>query len=101
MSDNNTPTTPAPETLPPEESEPGPGIIPALAELPPGTLITERGLAEIFGKCTASIKAAVDRNELPPPVRLMGRRTWTAGAILRHHESRLEAEARKFARLRA
>lgn len=49
----------------------------------------------------ASIMAAVEHGELPRPVRLMGKNTWTAGAIVRHVEARLDAEARKFARLRA
>jgi predicted DNA-binding transcriptional regulator AlpA len=78
----------------------GPAIIQKLALLPPGSFITERGLAEIFGKCTASIKAAVERGELPRPVKLMGKPTWTAGSIIAYHEARLESEGRKFARMR-
>jgi len=72
------------------------GIIERLAHLPPGALITESGLADIFGKCRESIKSAVDRGELPHPVRIMGKPTWTAGAIIRHVEDMLAAEARKF-----
>lgn len=88
------------ETLPPESEETDlPGIISRLAELPAGALVTERGLCEIFGKCSASIKAAVDRGELPRPVKLMGKPTWTAGNIIAHHEHRLETEQRKFARM--
>lgn len=77
-----------------------PGIIAVIGALPSGAFITEVGLADILDKCTASIKAAVERGELPRPVRLMGKNTWTAGAIVRHHETRLENEARKFTRLR-
>ena len=77
------------------------GIVEALGELGPGAWITEAGLARLLGKCTASIKAAVERGELPRPAKLMGKNTWTAGALVRHLEARLEHEARKFARLRA
>ena len=96
------PPAPVQATGEPEaEDGGGPGTVEALARLAPGTLITEAGLAGIFGKCTASIRAAVDRGELPRPVRLMGKPTWTAGSIIRWHEDRLAAEAKKFARLRS
>ena len=76
------------------------GICVEIGAVPPGAIVTEDGLARMLGKCRASIKAAVERGELPRPVRLMGKNTWTAGAIVRHHETRLEAEARRNARLR-
>jgi len=82
------------------DSVPGtelPGVFAQIGALPPGALVTEEGLARLLGKkCTASIKDAVERNEFPRPARLMGKNTWTAGAIIRHHEARLEAEARRF-----
>ena len=90
--------TPGPDVAGPPA--PLPGVFAAIGALPPGALITEAGLAKLLGKCTASIKAAVHRGELPFPVRLMGKNTWTAGAIVRHHENRLEAIAKKFAKLR-
>ena len=74
---------------------PDSGIFAELGALPAGAMITEDGLARIFGKCKASIKAAVERNEFPRPSRLMGKNTWTAGAIIRHHEERMEADARR------
>lgn len=77
------------------------GVVDVLGTLPAGTLIMEKGLAEMLGKCTASIKAAVERGELPRPVRLMGKNTWTAGTIIKHMESRIEAATRKFLRLSA
>jgi hypothetical protein len=77
-----------------------PGVFSNLGGLPMGALITEIGLARLLGKCAASIKAAVERGELPRPVRLMGKNTWTVGAIIRHHEARLEAESKKFGRLK-
>jgi hypothetical protein len=107
-----TPPVTVRQEVPPLEPSPGPGpdvagppadlpgIFATIGALPPGALITEAGLAKLLGKCNASIKAAVHRGELPFPVRLMGKNTWTAGAIVRHHENRLEAIAKKFAKLR-
>jgi hypothetical protein len=83
-----------------EKSANAPGVFAEIGALPAGTLITEEGLAHLFGKCTASIKNAVDRGELPRPARLMGKPTWTAGAIVAHHQERLAAEAKMFAKLR-
>ena len=75
------------------------GIYTELAMLPPRTLITEDGLARLFGKgCRETVKRAIERGELPRPVRLMGRNTWTIDIIVNHIEDRLAAEARKFAR---
>ena len=55
----------------------------------------------MLGKCVASIKAAVKRHELPLPVRVMGKNTWTAGALIQHIERRLAEQNRKFLKLRA
>ena len=77
------------------------GVNVALGSIPAETLITEKGLAQILGKCTASIKAAVKRGELPRPVRLMGKNTWTAGAIVRYIDARVDSITRKFSRLSA
>jgi hypothetical protein len=78
-----------------------PGVFATLGSLPPGALVTELGLENLLGKCIASIKAAVERGELPRPVRLMGKNTWTARLLISHHEARMEAEARKHGRMRA
>lgn len=61
-----------------------------LADLPSGTLLYENGLARILGKKTRSIRRAVERGELPMPTRLMGRRVWTVGALVRHMEKRMD-----------
>ncbi len=65
------------------------GIIAALAELPPDTIIDEAGLARIFHRHPVSIKRAIRRGELPPGVRLFGKQTWTARAVLDHLDKRL------------
>lgn len=78
------------------------GLYIVLGSLPAAALVTEDGLARLLGKeCRESIKRAVERNELPRPVRLMGKNTWTIGTIVRHVEARLEAEARRFTKNRA
>jgi hypothetical protein len=69
-------------------------IIRQLAELPPDTVLSEEALARMFGRHPVSIKRAVSRGELPPSIRLFGKATWTARAVLGHLNNRLEA-ARK------
>lgn len=75
------------------------GICAELGALEEGALITETGLATMFGKHPVSIKRAVERGELPPPTRLMGKQVWTVGTIRRHIEARLESEAKERQRL--
>lgn len=58
--------------------------------LSPWHIVTEDDLARALGRHPVTIKRAVERGELPPPVRLMGKPTWTGAAILKHLESRLE-----------
>jgi len=70
------------------------GTISALADLAPEAIIDEAALARIFGKHPVSIKRAIRRGELPPGVRMFGKPTWTAKAILDHLNARLET-ARK------
>lgn len=85
------------ESLPdPGES---PGIIAALGELKPGAILTEEGVARLFNRHPASVKRAVQRGELPPPCRLFGGNAWTAGALIRHIEKRLEEAARDAERM--
>ena len=72
-----------------------PGIIALLGELKPGAVLFEEGLARLFDRHPASIKRAVQRGELPPPCRLFGGNAWTAGALVRHIEKRLEQAAKE------
>jgi hypothetical protein len=67
-----------------------PGVISQLGELSPGTIITEIGIAQLFGRCERSVRRAIQRGELPPPTRLFGKKTWTVGVILDHLSSRLK-----------
>ena len=75
-----------------------PGIIIALGEMKPGTIVTEEGLAQCFNRHVVSVKRAVQRGELPPPCRLFGASVWTAGILIRHIEQRLEQAAREVAK---
>ena len=68
-----------------------PGIITALGD--PDAVITEAGLARLFGRCSASVKRAVKRDELPPPARLFGKPMWTAGVIVEHLQQRQKEAA--------
>ncbi len=70
-----------------------PGIITALGEQ--DAVITETGLGKLFGRCAVSVKRAVERGELPPPVRLFGQNTWTVGVIRTHLEQRLKSAAKE------
>jgi hypothetical protein len=74
----------------PESCQDSSCIIRELGELPPGAIITEEGLAKIFGRHQVSIKRAVQRGELPPSVRLFGVQVWTVAAIQQHLKNRLE-----------
>lgn len=72
-----------------------PGIIALLGELKPGAIVTEEGVARLFNRHVASVKRAVQRGELPPPCRLFGSNTWTAGTLIGHIEKRLEEAAKE------
>ena len=65
-------------------------VIKSLAELPEATIVSEEALRRIFGKSGDSIKRAVERGELPQPVRLFGKPSWTVRVLIQHIEERLE-----------
>ena len=66
-------------------------VIKSLAELPEATIVSEEALRRIFGKgAVSSIKRAVERGELPQPVRLFGKPSWTVRVLIQHIEERLE-----------
>ena len=69
------------------------GLAPALGRLGGGTLVSEKGLATLLGCHPVTIRRAVRRGELPPAVKVLGKPTWTVGAIVRHVEARLAKAA--------
>lgn len=82
------------------------GVIRELGQMEPDTILYEKGLAEILGCCTQTIKRCVRRGELPPSVRMNGKPCWTVRSILDHLDERLraakreaEAEAARLARM--
>lgn len=82
MNNESTTTDPAAENAPTT----------AFNALDDGAIIFEHELAELFGKCPVSIKRAVERGELPPSTRFLGKPIWTAAAIRGHIGDRLQAE---------
>lgn len=82
------------------ENMDGAGVVRDLGELGPGAVVTEDGLAAMFGKHRDTVRRAVERGELPRPAKLFGQRAWTAGSIVAHIEARL-AEAAKEAERQA
>ena len=78
-----------------EHSPAATGIYHSLATLPPNAPLTEAALANLLGKSRRSITRAVERGELPPPVRLLGQPTWLARTITAHLAQRLQTEKRK------
>jgi predicted DNA-binding transcriptional regulator AlpA len=67
-------------------------VITKLGEYAPETLLDIEALAGIFSRCTATIKRAVRRGELPRPVKVCGKARWSVKCILQHIEKRLRAE---------
>lgn len=61
-----------------------------LGGLPSRAIVTEPVLARMLGKHPVSIQRAVERGELPPSVRLMGKPVWTVGSLIDYIEKRLE-----------
>jgi predicted DNA-binding transcriptional regulator AlpA len=76
------------------------GVCTALADLPETALITPKALSEALGRSVSSVKRAVARGELPPPVRMAGACRWMVGGIVRHVEKRLAEAARRADRAR-
>ncbi len=74
------------------------GIVRELGDLPPGTIVSEEGLARIFDRHPVSIKRAIQRGELPPPTRLFGGSVWIVDTILNHIGLRLEDAKKDFLR---
>ena len=70
-------------------------ILVALGDLGEKTLISESALAGIFSRHPQTIRRAVERGELPPPTKLLGKPVWTVAAILRHVEERLAVAAQE------
>jgi hypothetical protein len=95
---NTSPPTPP---LEPQDAASDMEIMTVLAVLPPQALISEHELARLFRRHVTSVKRAIQRHELPPPVPLFGANIWTVAAILEHISARLEAERKAAAQTAA
>ena len=77
-----------------------PGIVRQLGDLPDGTIINEEALAKMFDRCQVSIKRAIQRGELPAPVKLLGMPVWTVEKLLNHINERLDIAQKEEERTR-
>lgn len=71
------------------------GVILELGVYPPDAVITTSAIARIFKRSPKSIKNAVDRGELPPPMKLFGEHSWTVKSLVIHMECRMEEAKRE------
>ena len=76
------------------------GIIRELGDLPNGAIVNEEALARIFGRCQVSIKRAIQRGELPPPIKLLGMPVWTVEKLLTHINKRLDMAQKEEEKMR-
>jgi hypothetical protein len=93
----NSVPTPSPENEfeATDSSNATPGIIRELGQLEPKAIIYEEGLAKLFDRHLATVKRAVRRGELPPPIRIFGQNAWTVETLIKHFEMCLETAAQK------
>lgn len=89
------PEIPAPQAPEAASAQDAPGVLAALARLPDKALLTEDALARALDVSKRTVRRMVARFELPPAVRLGGKSTWQAGAVLRWFEARAERAARQ------
>jgi predicted DNA-binding transcriptional regulator AlpA len=61
-----------------------------LADLPAGSLLDERSLADVLSVSPRTLRRMVSRFELPPGVKLGARKLWTAGEVLGYLKRRGE-----------
>lgn len=76
-------------------------VISDIGAMPPGTILTVNALAQIFGRDRMSIFRAINRGELPRPTELLGCHRFTAGAIIKHIEKRMEEAEMEVQEIRA
>ena len=77
-----------------ERADAGGLVLDTLARLPERALLTEAALAKALRVAPSTLRRMVNRWQLPPPVRLGGRRVWLAGRVLAHIEAAAERAAR-------
>jgi hypothetical protein len=93
-------TVPGPEPAAAGRDLDLPGVYAALGKLGPNTVITLPGLAEILGKDPSSVRRAIDKGQLPEPVKLLSSPIWTLRVLICHIENRLATAAELAAKAR-
>lgn len=73
-------------------------LIVELALLPPGALLDECAMAEVFAVTKRTIRRMVNKQELPPPISLAGRSTWVAGSVVQHIADRVDEASQRAGR---
>ena len=69
--------------------------IPTMSEVAPEAVLSLAEMCRILGRSRWALSRAVERGELPPPVRFLGRRAWVAGAVVRHLQQRQDEAMRQ------
>lgn len=72
-------------------------VITSLAELPEGSILDETALASALKVSTRTLRRMVARFEVPPGVKLGGRKVWIAGKVLEYLTVRAEKLAKEAA----
>ena len=72
-----------------------------LAEYPPDTLLSQRALASVLGVSPRTIRRMICRYELPPGIKLGGRKVWIVRALREFLEQRFTTAAEAAAETRA
>jgi hypothetical protein len=62
-----------------------------LGELGDDTVVSEAELAKMIGRHRVSVKRAVERGELPRPIKLFGKPSWTVKSLLDHFHTLQES----------
>jgi predicted DNA-binding transcriptional regulator AlpA len=66
-----------------------PGVFAVLGRLGPYAWVTVPGLAKILGKDRSAVTRAIDKRQLPEPVKLLSDSGWTMRVLIAHIEQRL------------
>ncbi len=83
-----------------------PNVITMLADLPETSLISVDGMAELLKITTRTVRRMEDRGELPPHIRMGGRKYFLSGRVVTwlvcraeqvesEHQKKLQVKARK------
>lgn len=81
----------------PPALELGPGVVTGLAALPKDAHLDITALAKLLNRHPKTIERSARRGEIPPPIRLLGKRVWLVGAIIAYLQERQASALKKAA----